>query len=171
MFRRNVLTPLQGKWIGWDGCECDKKENCLSVAHSRGRFDVVWPVTDREGGKRRQDRLEPVGVKFSRTVLFCAGNLKSHGSKHSHPFSHLRSCDRPNNIKSSSITNRIYSPYNFSIHWNQLSHHEDGGSRFLRNVKKFHQLTIRKATESSSGQLRSWDVTTSFVWFPTCSPV
>jgi len=76
------------------------------------------------------------------------------------PLPALRSCDRPNNLKSSSITNRIYSPYNFSIHWKQLSHHEVGGSKFLRNVSKFHQLTVRKATESSSDQLPSWNVTT-----------
>jgi len=73
-FRRNVLPPLQGNRIGWDGCECDKKEKFLSIAHSIGRFDVVWPVTDTEGGKRGQNNLEPVGVKFSRTVLFRAGN-------------------------------------------------------------------------------------------------
>jgi hypothetical protein len=69
------------------------------------------------------------------------------------PLPTLRSCDRLNNLTSSSITNRFHSLYNFSIHPNKLSHHSDGDRRFIRNVSKFHQLTVRKATVSSSYQI------------------
>ena len=47
------------------------------------------------------------------------------------------SCDQPNTLQTSDKTDTLLAAYHFCICWKQLSHAEDGGSTFLRNVGAF----------------------------------
>jgi hypothetical protein len=63
------------------------------------------------------------------------------------PLLDLRSCDWPNYLKS----HKIFSPYQFSIHQNQFSYPEVGGSTLIRNAGTFnHRMTQKPQRRPSS---------------------